>query len=518
MVETLNNLYTGFSVAVAPGVLPYAVIGCVVGTLVGVLPGVGPLAGISLLLPASFGLDPTSAIVLLAGIYYGAMYGGSTTSILMRIPGEAASVMTCLDGYALTRKGRAGAALAVAAVGSYVAGTASVLGLMLLAPPLANFALRFGPPEYFALLLLGLLALAYMSGGSTLKSLAMAILGLLLGMIGIDPMTGFFRFGYGLLELGDGIGVVPVAVGLFGLSEILLTAGQPSVPEVIKPRLKELLPSREEWRDSLWPIGRGTVLGFLVGIIPGSAHIISSFVSYALERRLSRHPERFGHGAIEGVAGPESANNSATSGAFVPMLALGVPSGPIPAVMIAAMMVHGISPGPLLISQQPDLFWGFIASMYVGNLVLLILNLPLVGVFVNVLRIPYPLLYPAILMFCVLGVYAVNGSAVDVGIMAVMGALGYLLRKFDFETAPIVLGLVLAPMLEMSFRQSLSMSSGSYRIFFHRPIAAGLLAAGLALLLLSAVPVLMKRKDWRQKLGLAHGQEQDIQTLTGGER
>lgn len=517
MAETLHNLYVGFSVALTPGVLLYAFVGCVIGTLVGVLPGVGPLAGISLLLPASFGLDATSAIVLLAGIYYGAMYGGSTTSILMRIPGEAASVMTCIDGYALTRKGRAGPALAIAAIGSYLAGTASVVGLMLLAPPLASFALRFGPPEYFALLLLGLLALAYMSGGSMLKSLAMAALGLLLGMIGIDPMTGFLRFSYGLIELGDGIGVVPVAVGLFGLSEILLTAGQPSVHEVIKPRLTELLPSREEWRASLWPIGRGTVLGFLIGIIPGSAHIISSFVSYAVERRLSKHPERFGQGAIEGVAGPESANNSAASGAFVPMLALGVPSGPIPAVMIAAMMVHGTAPGPLLITQQPELFWGFIASMYVGNLVLLILNLPMVGIFINVLRVPYPLLYPAILMFCVLGVYAVNGSVVDIGIMTVMGALGYLLRKFDFETAPVVLGLILAPMIEMSFRQSLSLSSGSYQVFINRPIALAMLMVGLALLLLSAGAFLMKKTDWRGKVGLAPGQEKDVTDFTGGE-
>src|SRR5213594_4343455 len=479
MTETLHNLYVGFSVALAPNVLLYAFVGCVIGTLVGVLPGVGPLAGISMLLPASFGLDATSAIVLLAGIYYGAMYGGSTTSILMRIPGEAASVMTCIDGYEMTRKGRAGPALAIAAVGSYVAGTVSVVGLMLLAPPLANFALRFGPPEYFALLLLGLLMLAYMSSGSMLKSLAMATLGLLLGMIGIDPMTGFFRFSYGLVELGDGIGVVPVAVGLFGLSEILLTAGQPTPPEVRKPRLKELLPSREEWRDSLWPIGRGTVLGFLIGIIPGSAHIISSFVSYAMERRLSKHPERFGHGAIEGVAGPESANNSATSGAFVPMLALGVPSGPIPAVMLAALMVHGISPGPLLIQQQPKLFWGFIASMYVGNVMLLILNLPLVGLFVNILRVPYPYLYPAILVFSILGVYAVNASVVDVWIMLVMGVLGYVLRKLDFETAPIVLGVVLAPLLELSLRQSLAMSDGRYAIFLEHRIAAALLTFGL---------------------------------------
>jgi putative tricarboxylic transport membrane protein len=502
MAETLQNLYLGFSIALSPSILIYAFAGCVIGTLVGVLPGVGPLAGISLLLPASFGLNATTAIVLLAGIYYGAMYGGSTTSILMRIPGEAASVMTCIDGYAMTRKGRAGAALAIAAVGSYVAGTVSVIGLMLLAPPLARFALRFGPPEYVALLLLGLLVLAYMSGGSVPKSLAMATLGLLLGMIGIDPMTGYFRFHYGLVELGDGIGIVPVAVGLFGVSEILLSAGQATPPAVMKPKLRELLPSRQEWHDSFWPIGRGTVLGFLIGIIPGSAHIISSFVSYAVERRLSKHPEQFGHGAVAGVAGPESANNSATSGAFVPMLALGVPSGPIPAVMLAAMMVHGISPGPLLITQQPDLFWGFIASMYVGNVVLLILNLPMVGVFVNLLRIPYPLLYPGIVVFSVVGVYAVNSSVVDIWIMAVMGALGYLLRKFDFETAPIVLGLVLAPMLEMSLRQSLALSSGSYAVFVNRPIAASMLVVGLALLLLSLRPLLTAGVDWRRSLGL----------------
>ena len=502
MLDTFQNLYLGFSVALSPSVLIYAFAGCVIGTLVGILPGVGPLAGISLLLPVSFGLNATTAMVLLSGIYYGAMYGGSTTSILMRIPGEAASVMTCIDGYAMTRKGRAGPALAIAATGSYIAGTVSVVGLMLLAPPLAGFALRFGPPEYVALLLLGLLVLAYMSGGSVPKSLAMAALGLLLGMIGIDPMTGYFRFHYGLVELGDGIGVVPVAVGLFGLSEILLTAGQAVPPAVMKPKLRELLPSREEWRDSVWPIGRGTVLGFLIGIIPGSAHIISSFVSYAVERRLSKHPERFGQGAVEGVAGPESANNSATSGAFVPMLALGVPSGPIPAVMLAAMMVHGISPGPLLITQQPELFWGFIASMYVGNVVLLILNLPLVGLFVNLLRIPYPLLYPAILVFSVVGVYAVNGSVVDIWIMTVMGVLGYLLRKFEFETAPIVLGLVLAPMLEMSLRQSLALSSGSYAVFLRRPIAATMLLSGLVLLLLSLRPLLAKGLDWRRSLGL----------------
>jgi putative tricarboxylic transport membrane protein len=507
-VETLGNLALGFSVALSPSILLYAFAGCLVGTLVGVLPGVGPLAGISLLLPATFGLDATRAIVMLAGIYYGAMYGGSTTSILMRIPGEAASVMTCVDGYAMARRGRGGPALAIAAVGSYLAGTVSVVGLMVLAPPLAAFALRFGPPEYLALLLLGLFVLAYMSSGSMVKSLAMAAFGLLLGMVGIDQMSGYFRFAYGVVELGDGLGVVPVAVGLFGVAEILATAGQAAPPSVIKPRLRELLPSVAEWRESAGPIGRGTVLGFLVGILPGSAHVISSFVSYAVEKRLSKRPQDFGHGVVAGVAGPESANNAATSGAMVPMLALGVPSGPIPAVMLAAMMVHGVSPGPMLIQQQPELFWGFVASMYVGNVVLLILNLPLVGLFVNILRVPYPYLYPAILVFSTLGVYAVNGSVVDVWIMVIMGLLGWLLRKLDFETAPIVLGVVLAPMIELSLRQSLAMSDGHYGIFVQRPISAVLLAVGLTLVLLNLYAFIRRGLDWRARLALAEKGEE----------
>ena len=484
MVEILNNLSLGFATALAPDVLVYAFVGCLVGTLVGVLPGVGPLAGISLLLPVTFGLNATSAIVLLAGIYYGAMYGGSTTSILMRIPGEAASVMTCIDGYAMTQKGRAGAALAIAAVGSFVAGTLSIVALMLLAPPLAEFALRFGPPEHFALLVLGLLVLAYMTSGPITRSLTMAALGLLLGMVGMDTMTGLFRFEYGLAELGDGIGIVPVAVGLFGISEILLSAGRATKVDVRAPRFRELLPNREEWRRSAGPIGRGTVLGFLIGIIPGPGHIISSFVSYSIERRLSKTPERFGQGAIEGVAGPESANNAATSGALVPMLALGLPSGAVPAIMLAAMMIHGIAPGPLLIQEQPAMFWGVIASMYVGNVVLLVLNLPMVGVFVNVLRVPYPYLYPSLLAFATLGVYAVNNSVVDVWIMAGAGVVGYVLRKLDFEIAPIILGLVLAPMLELNFRQALAMSAGSYSIFFTRPITTVMLLVALVLLLL----------------------------------
>ncbi len=502
MIETLQNLALGFSVALAPQMLLYAFFGCLVGTLVGMLPGIGPLAGISLLLPATFGLHPTEAIVLLGGIYYGAMYGGSTTSILMRIPGEAASVMTCLDGYAMTLKGRGGAALAIAAIGSFIAGTLSIVGLMLLAPPLAALALRFGPPEYFGLLTLGLLVLAFLSGGAVAKTLAMAALGLFIGTIGIDLMSGFFRFQYGLHELGDGIGIVPVAVGLFGISEILLTLGQKEPPQVRKPKMRELLPSRQELRDSAGPIGRGTALGFLIGIIPGSAHIISSFVSYALERRISKTPERFGQGAVAGVAGPESANNAAACGAFVPMLALGVPSGPIPAVMLAALMIHGVAPGPMLMAEQPQLFWGFIASMYVGNVMLLALNLPMVGILVNLLRIPYAYLYPMILVFCVLGVYAVNQSVVEVWIMIAMGALGYFLRKFDFEVAPVVLGVVLSPMIETALRQSLAMSSGDWGIFFNRPIAAGMIALAAVLAGFSVAATFLGKLSWRNRIGL----------------
>ncbi len=502
MEGVFANLMLGFSVALQPSVLAYAFAGCVIGTLVGMLPGLGPLAGISLLLPATFGLNPIIAVVLLAGVYYGAMYGGSTTSILMRIPGEAASVMTCIDGYAMTQRGRAGPALAIAAIGSFVAGTLSVVALMFMAPTLASFALRFGPPEYTGLLLMGLFVLAYMSGGSMLKTLAMAAVGLLLGMIGIDAMSGYTRFSYGVIELADGIGIVPVAVGLFGLSEIMLTAGQPTPPPIQRPTLRQLVPSLEEMKLSVGPIGRGSLIGFLIGIIPGSAHIISSFVSYGVERRMSKHPERFGNGAIEGVAGPESANNAAATGAFVPMLALGIPTGPITAVMLAAIMVHGISPGPMLITQQPELFWGFVASMYVGNVVLLVLNLPLVGLFVNLLRIPYSYLYPAILCFCILGVYSVGNSVVDVWIMLGMGAFGYVLRKTGFEPAPIALGLILSPMLELSVRQSLAMSGGSYGIFFDRPIAVAMFAAAAVLILLGLKPLIFKSKNWREKVGL----------------
>jgi putative tricarboxylic transport membrane protein len=494
MIETLQNLLLGFEVVLHPSVLLYAFLGCLIGTIVGVLPGLGPLAGISILLPISFGLPPTTAIVLLGGIYYGAMYGGSTTSILMRIPGEAASVVTCIDGYEMTRQGRAGPALAIAAIGSFVAGTASVIALMLLAPPLARFALAFGPPEYFALLLMGLLVLSYMSTTSMSKTLTMAVLGLLLGMIGIDPMSGYNRFSGGVHELADGLGVLPLAVGLFGVSEIMLAYGTRAM-RPMNPKFSELMPSRAEARASVWPIWRGTVIGFLIGIIPGSAHILSSFVSYAVEKKLSDHPERFGKGAVEGVAGPEAANNAAACGAFVPMLALGVPLGPVQAILIAVLVVHGIAPGPLLITQQPQLFWGFIASMYIGNLVLLILNLPLVGVFVSLLRIPYTYLYPVILVCCIVGVYTVNFSMVEVLIMAVAGAAGYALRRLQYDVAPIVLGFILSPMLEMAFRQSLAMSGGDYTIFLQRPITMGLLIVVLLLLAIGLAPAALRKRQ-----------------------
>jgi putative tricarboxylic transport membrane protein len=506
MESILDSLVLGFAVAFRPDVLLYAFLGCLAGTLVGMLPGIGPLAGISILLPVTFGLDATQAIIMLAGIYYGSQYGGSTTSILMRIPGEASSVMTCIDGYAMAQKGRGGAALCIAAVGSFIAGTFGVIVLTIVAPPLASFALRFGPPEYTALLVLGLIFLAYMSSTSLLRTLLMATTGLLLGCIGIDVMTGHFRYSFDIKELGDGIGIVPVAVGLFGLGEILSTPSKSVVEKVVSPRLRELLPTRLEWRQSAMPVARGSVLGFLVGIVPGSAHIIASFLSYAVEKRLSSTPEEFGKGAVAGVAGPESANNAASTGAFVPMLALGLPTGPVTAVLMAALLIQGVPPGPQLVTEHPDVFWGFVASMYVGNLMLLALNLPLVSVFVNILKIPYAYLYPIIIMFCIIGVYEVNHSIVDVWIMLIMGVVGYALRKFDFDPAPLVLGLVIAPTFELSLRQSLIMSNGNWLIFFNRPIAAALFAVAAALLALSAISLALRR-DWRGKLAEAEAGE-----------
>jgi putative tricarboxylic transport membrane protein len=425
------------------------------------------------------------------------MYGGSTTSILVNIPGEAASVVTCFDGYQMARQGRAGPALSIAAIGSYIAGSLSVLGLMLLAPILARVALKFGPPEQFCLMVLGLVILAYMGTGSVLKALMMIVLGLALAMVGIDHLSGFTRFTHGYVELGDGISFLAVAMGLFGIAEILINLEQTVVPEVIKPRLSTLLPTREDWKRSLGPILRGSGVGFLIGILPGAAHIISTFVSYALEKRLSKHPEEFGKGRIEGVAGPESANNAATGGAMIPFLGLGIPSTAATATMMVALLIHGVKPGPLLMEQHPEVFWGLVASMYIGNTMLLILNLPLVGLFVNLLRVPYHFLFPGILLICFVGVYSVNLSGTDLWIMVIFGIIGYVLRKVGFEPSPIVLAMVLGPMMEQALRQALMMSRGEFSIFLSRPIAAGMLAAAVMLLLFHVVEVWRRARRQR---------------------
>jgi putative tricarboxylic transport membrane protein len=424
----------------------------------------------------------------MAGVYYGAMYGGSTTSILVNIPGEAASVVTCLDGYQMARQGRAGPALGIAAMGSFIAGTLSVVGIMLLAPPLTKAALRFGPPEIFGLLLLGFTMVTYLTAGSKLKAVAMALVGMLLGTIGLDPITASPRFTYGTLTLADGLGLVPIIMGLFGISEVLLNLERGVEQNVFETRIAGLLPTREDWRRSAGPIARGSVLGFFLGILPGIGAIIPTFISYALERRLSRRPERFGTGMIEGVAAPEAANNAATGGSMIPLLTLGIAPNVVMAVLLSAFLIHGVQPGPLLIREHPEIFWGVIASMYVGNAMLLVLNLPLIGLWVQLLRVPYGILFPLILMFCVIGVYSESGNVWDIVVMLAFGGLGYLMRKFGFEPAPMVLAFVLGRMAEESIRQALLMSRGHFDILFTRPLATAFIALALAVMIVPLVP------------------------------
>jgi putative tricarboxylic transport membrane protein len=486
MIDAFIGLGQGFLIALTPQNLYYCFIGCLFGTVVGVLPGIGPLAGISLLLPATFGMDPVSALIMLCGIYYGAMYGGSTTSILMNIPGEAASVVTCLDGYKMALKGRAGAALFISAWGSFIGGNLSILGIALLAPALAQFAVKFGPAEMFAIMVLAMMLVGYVGSGSAIKSMCMIMLGLFLGTIGMDTMTGYLRMTYGIREMADGIDFIPVAMGLFGISEILSSTQDTMVRTILKPKLRELLPSRDELRRSWGPIGRGSVLGFFIGLLPGAAHIIAGFASYALEKKLADRPEEFGSGRIEGVAGPETANNAATGGAMIPFLSLGIPSGPATAVMMVALLIHGIKPGPLLISENPEVFWGVVASMYIGNVMLIVLNLPMVGLFVNLLRVPFRLLFPIVLTICLVGVYSVNASPTELWTMLVFGVVGFVLRKLHFDLAPLVLALILGPMMELAFRQSLMMSGGDFKVFFGSPISLVLLAVS-ALLVLGTV-------------------------------
>jgi putative tricarboxylic transport membrane protein len=482
-MDMFSGLIAGFQSLLHPAILIYCFVGVFVGTLVGVLPGIGPIGAMSILLPSTFGLPPAASVIMLAGIYYGAMYGGSTTSILVNIPGEAASVITCLDGYQMARRGRAGPALGISALGSFIGGTFSIIALMFLVFPLADAALKFGPPEFFALMFLGMTILTYLARGSVLNAVLMVLLGLILGTVGIDPISGMSRFHFGLPSLLDGVGLVPVAMGLFGVAEVL-TGLESLVPRsILQTKIKNLLPNLQDWKESAGPISRGSVVGFLCGILPGAGAVMSTFLSYTIEKKLSKHPEEFGKGAIAGVAGPETANNAAAGGAFVPMLALGIPPNPIMGILLGSLMIHGVSAGPLLITQHPDIFWGVIASMYLGNIMLVLLNLPLIGMWVKVLKVPPHILLPVILLCCLIGSYAANNNSADVIIMVTFGIVGYILRKIGYELAPLIMALVLGPMIESNFRNSLTMSDGGFAIFFQRPISAVvLIIAGLLLL------------------------------------
>jgi len=489
-LETLNFLAHGALNAAAPLNLLYGFVGVLLGTLVGVLPGLGPAGAIALLLPLALHAPPLAYLIMLFGITYGAQYGGSTTSILVNIPGEASSVITCLDGYAMARQGRAGPALGIAAFGSFIGGTLAIFGVAYLAPALAELGLHFGPPEYAALMLFGLTALVYLAHGPMDKAILMALFGALLASIGLDPVTGTPRFTFDTLVLRDGIGLTPVVIGLFGIAEVLLNL-EAEAGEVFQKKVRGLLPTADDWRESTGPIARGTALGFLIGSIPGLNVVIATFASYALEKKLSPHPERFGKGAIAGVAGPETANNAASCSGWIPLLSLGLPTGSVTSLIFGALMIHGLAPGPLFIKNSPEVFWGLLGSMIIGNVMLLILNLPLIGLWIKILRIPYFFLFPLIILFSIIGSYTVSENIGDVFIAIIFGFVGYLIRKFAYEPAPLVLGLVIGPLLETAIRRSLIMSRGNAMIFFNRPIAAAFMALALFMLL---SPLLMRRR------------------------
>ncbi len=484
-METLNLLLNGFAAALHWQNLLFAIIGCVLGTLIGVLPGVGPAAGMAILMPLTFKLDATGAIIMLSAIYYGAMYGGTITSVLLNVPGEAASVVTCIDGYAMARKGRGGTALGVAAIGSFVGGVAATVALVVVAAPLAALALKFGPPEFFALMLVGLCLVTGLAGKSLTAGILMTVAGLMLALVGIDPVRGAPRFTFGVPDLYDGIGFIPIVMGLFGVGEILITAEKP-VHEIIKTNLSKLLPEPEEWGRVWASIARGTGIGFFLGLIPGVGAIIPTFISYIVEKKVSKNPEQFGQGAIEGVAGPETANNAYANASMVPLLTLGIPSTPTIAVLMGAFIINGLTPGPFLFKDNPQLVWTIIASFFVGNVILLILNLPLVGFWAKILEVPYQYICVGTLLFCILGAYSINQSVFDIAVMIVFGVIGYALRKLDFPLAPAVLGIILGPQLEKSLRTSLEMSAGDYTIFLTRPITLVLLLISVIILAASA--------------------------------
>lgn len=489
-----DNILLGFKIALQIENVFFCFVGVFLGNLVGVLPGIGPIATISLLLPITFHFSSCTAIIMLAGIYYGSMYGGTITSVLVNIPGEPATIVTCLDGYQMALKGRAGPALGIAAFGSFIAGTLSLFGLMFLVVPLSSVALRFQAPEYSALILMGFSLLIYMASGSKLKAGISVLIGVILSCGGIDTLSGKTRFDYGLMVLKDGVGIIPLAIGLFGVAEILVNLEESKSYAVVKTNIKNLLPSIKDWADSKWPILRGTLIGFLLGIIPGGGAIVSSFVSYTVEKKLSRYPERFGTGVIEGVAGPESANNSACSGAFIPLFALGIPPNVIIALLMGALIIHGVTPGPLTMKEHPEIFWGTVASMYIGNVLLLILNIPLIAIWVRILKIPYNILFSLILLFCIIGTYSINNQIAELIVMTIFGVVGYLGKKFDFEMAPLILAFVLGPIFEQSFRQSLIISDGSFSIFITRPISGVLVVAAAFFLLFSTLLSALKKK------------------------
>ena len=491
MIDILQNVIYGFQVALQPAHLIYCFFGVLIGTLVGVLPGLGPAAAIALLLPTTFKFTPVSATIMLAGIYYGAMYGGSTTSILVNIPGEAASVVTCLDGYQMAQRGRAGPALGIAAFGSFIAGTFAVIALTFVGPFLSNLALKFGPPEYFSLMIVGITVLTFLSSGSMVKALLMAGVGLILSGVGMDTISGQYRFTFNIQSLLNGVGVVPVAMGLFGISEVLSNLETEIKREILTTRVRNLFPTLKDWSLSIWSIIRGSILGFFLGILPGGGAVIASFASYAIEKKVSKHPEEFGKGAIQGVAGPEAANNAGAGGSFIPLLTLGIPANPVMAILLGALMIHGLQPGPLLMKDAPDLFWGTIVSMYIGNGMLLVLNLPLIPMWVKVLKVPYYLLYPLILLFCLIGAYSLENNISDVIAMLIFGILGFLMKKFRYEGAPLILALVLGQKLETNLRRSLIMARGDFSIFISRPISLVFLITAALLLI---IPIITQRR------------------------
>jgi putative tricarboxylic transport membrane protein len=487
-LDFLSNLAMGFSVALTPFNLFMAVCGVMVGMLIGALPGVGPPSGVAMLLPLTFGMDPTSGIIMLAALYAGTMYGGTITAVLINTPGESASVVTCLDGYQMALKGRAGAALGIAAFGSFIAGTIGVVLLMLVSPLLARWSLSFGPPETFALMLLGLTTVTLLTGENALKGYISMVLGLMLAMVGFDIVSGDARYGLGIPEMMDGVDFLPVAIGLFGLGEVFADAEQTSKAPVAKGRygLRDVMPTAQDWVRSRWAIARGTLLGFLVGVLPGAGPTVASFLAYTVEKKVSRHPEEFGRGAIEGVAGPESANNAAATAAMVPMLTLGIPGSATTAIMLGGLMMWGLRPGPLLFEKNPQFVWGLIASQYIANVMLLILSTAFIPLFVRALRVPYGILMPLIVIFCVTGAYSLKNSVWDVGQMLVFGVVGYLMKKLGYSPAALVLALVLGPMAERALRQSLIISDSGMGIFFTRPISAVLMVLAITAVALPA--------------------------------